>query len=95
VPSVVKMFLWRALNNLLLTRQNLFKKGVTSDEMCPICGLEEESVSHIIWECQFARDVWGDVHARCIKWHVEGRALHLCLKKWQTFVIRRRWRYSL
>ena len=53
VPNVVKMFLWKALNNL-------YKKGVTKDSLCPICCLEEETVAHCLWECSAARDVWGE-----------------------------------
>ena len=44
---------------MLPTKYNLLKKGVVKDSMCPICGVEEESVSHISWECASARDVWG------------------------------------
>lgn len=60
VPNVAKMFLWKAFNNLLPTKSNMSKKGVTKDNLCPICGLEEETVSHILWDCGSAKDVWGE-----------------------------------
>jgi hypothetical protein len=75
------MFLWRALNNLLPTKQNLFKKGVTNDKMCPICGLEEESVSHIIWECQLAQDVWGGCSRKLQKMACRGRGFTFVFEK--------------
>jgi hypothetical protein len=59
VPNVTKLFLWKALHNLLLTRANLAKKGVLKDTSCPIYRLEEETVLHIIWRCPSSRDVWG------------------------------------
>jgi hypothetical protein len=59
VPNVTKHFLWKALQNLLPTRENLAKKGVLRDTSCPICGLEEETVLHIIWSCPSSKDVWG------------------------------------
>jgi ribonuclease HI len=45
--------------HLLPTRANLAKKGVLRDTSCPICGLEEETVLHIIWSYPSSRDVWG------------------------------------
>ena len=45
--------------NLLLTRVNLAKKEVIKDTSCPIYGLEDETVWHIIWSCPSSKDVWG------------------------------------
>jgi hypothetical protein len=55
---VVKVFLWKACNNILPTKHSLHKKGVTEDSLCPLCGLEDETTEHIIWNCQSAQDVW-------------------------------------
>lgn len=53
VPNVVKMFLWRACNNILPTKKNLFKKRVVSNMVCPIC--EREVVlygcAHLLKTC--------------------------------------------
>ena len=57
-PRVVHLFLWKACNNILPTKANLFKRGVTQDDKCPICNLEMESVGHSLWSCQAANDVW-------------------------------------
>jgi hypothetical protein len=59
VPNVVKLFLWKALHNLLPTRTNLARKGVINDTVCPICGRVDESVEHILWSCSSSMDVWG------------------------------------
>jgi hypothetical protein len=59
VPAVVKVFLWKACNNLLPTQENLFKRKVSSDPLCPICGVEVETISHILWSCPSSSDVWG------------------------------------
>ena len=56
---MVKMFLWRALNNLLPTRKNLKRRGVVTETLCPLCGREEEDVAHVLWNCPAASDVWG------------------------------------
>ena len=59
IPNTVKMFLWRAFNNLLPTKTNLYKRGVVKEKLCPICGREEETIFHALWDCIAARDFWG------------------------------------
>jgi ribonuclease HI len=58
-PPIVKTFLWQACNEILPTRANLYRKGIISDPLCPICGLESETVGHILWSCPSASDVWA------------------------------------
>jgi hypothetical protein len=59
VPNTVKLFTWRACNNLLPTKVNLFHKRVVDTMQCPCCGIEDETIYHALWECPAARDVWG------------------------------------
>ena len=33
---------------------------ITVDALCPVCGLETETVSHILWSCESAKDVWSE-----------------------------------
>jgi ribonuclease HI len=59
VPNMEKHFIWRACHDILPTRENLMRRKIVSDPFCPICGLEIETVGHILWECSSAMDVWG------------------------------------
>jgi hypothetical protein len=59
VPNAEKNFMWRACHEILPTKYNLFKQKIVSDPLCPICGLENETSLHILWECSSARDVWS------------------------------------
>lgn len=45
VPSKVKMIAWRIPSNII-------------NPMCTFCGVEPESVWHIMIECQFAKGIW-------------------------------------
>lgn len=54
VPGMVKNFIWRVCSNSLPTRANLFKRGITSDALCPIYGLFPETLIHILWSCNSA-----------------------------------------
>lgn len=57
MPGAVKFCLWKAGNNLLATKANLYKKKVVEDNLCPICCGEEKIVLHVLWQCPTARDV--------------------------------------
>jgi hypothetical protein len=54
-----KNFMWRACHNLLLTRDNLVRRKIVDDLKCPICGLDAETMFHILWACPSSMDVWS------------------------------------
>jgi hypothetical protein len=58
IPNVEKNFLWRACNEISLTRSNLFKRKIVEDPLCPICGREPETTLHTLWLCSSAMDAW-------------------------------------
>lgn len=53
----VTMFIWKACSDILPTKDNLFKRGISNDSMCPICGSVPETVGHAIWTCPATKDV--------------------------------------
>jgi ribonuclease HI len=58
LPMSARQFLWRACTNSLPTKENLFRRKITSDPLCPFCGLYTESTGHILWSCESAMAVW-------------------------------------
>jgi hypothetical protein len=54
----VALFLWKACTNILPRKENLYKCGIVSDLLCPICGLAPETVGHVLWSCLASKDVW-------------------------------------
>jgi len=60
VPRVTHLFLWRACNNILPTKENLHRRKIVTDPLCPICGREVESAAHSLWNCDAARAVWSE-----------------------------------
>jgi hypothetical protein len=86
VPGKVKMFAWRACQNLLPTRENLCRRRVIQDPSCPCCGLAVESVIHCLWSCPAASDVWGDLRScfqKCSSFQFSF--MHLLEYCFQTF----------
>lgn len=54
----VRAFLWLAFHDRLLGNLNRFKRKVTDDAKCCICGATEESTLHILRDCATAKMVW-------------------------------------
>jgi ribonuclease HI/exonuclease III len=67
VPNSTKVFLWRACNDILPTKEKLKKRGVIEDDLCCFCGVAQETIAHIIWECPSSQDVWGKCGRRIQK----------------------------
>jgi hypothetical protein len=63
-PRVLTTFLWKACANILPTRDNLRRRGVVEESICPICKLELETVSHALWHCLAASNVWRECPPR-------------------------------
>ena len=59
IPNKIKVFGWRACNEILPTRLNLSKRKIIVDVMCLICLRFSELVVHALWDCGAARDVWA------------------------------------
>ena len=70
IPNKVRSFDWRASKNILLTMDNLYRRKITEDHLCVVCGCELESSDHILWDCEKAREMWQltgipfDTHGR-------------------------------
>ncbi|GAU31891.1 hypothetical protein TSUD_270760 [Trifolium subterraneum] len=66
IPNRVRNFLLRLAKYILPTRDNLSRKCVQIENICPLCSAEPETVDHIFLHCQIARLTWFasqiDVH---------------------------------
>ena len=83
VPPKVRTFLWRACPNCLPTRDNLSRK-LQVEAICEFCRQEPETVTHLLWVCPFARNVWGLFRGRIQKCSNDAEAFFLLFKHWQT-----------
>lgn len=67
IPSKVRTFVWRASSNILPTRANLVRWKVPIDLKCAICGTNDDTVIHMLWQCPLACNVWALVCGRLQK----------------------------
>jgi hypothetical protein len=80
IPNQVKIFLWRACNDVLPTRVNHFQRKVTESKCSLYCQIEEESTLHALWTCPAARDIWGCAKSRFQKCSFGGTNFRLLLE---------------
>ncbi|XP_031105287.1 uncharacterized protein LOC116010152 [Ipomoea triloba] len=59
-PAKWKVFVWRALSNVLPTTTNLILKRVDIDPACPMCGTLHENTMHSLLLCEFSTLVWHE-----------------------------------
>ena len=63
IPLKIKIFLWLAFHNSVLTKDVLIKRGWKGkDSKCCICN-ELESLDHMFFHCSLAKFIWGVI--RC------------------------------
>ena len=58
IPNKIKVFRWKACQEILPTRSNLAKRRIIRDNVCPNCTRFPESTIHALWDCEVAMDVW-------------------------------------
>ncbi|XP_056855828.1 uncharacterized protein LOC130505243 [Raphanus sativus] len=54
----IKTFLWKALSEALPVADLIIQRGMRIDGRCQLCGLEGETIIHVLFHCDPARQVW-------------------------------------
>ncbi|KAJ8420570.1 hypothetical protein Cgig2_025917 [Carnegiea gigantea] len=78
VPQRVRMFVWLALQDKLLTNVNRVQRGLASDMRCLACDADTEDLDHILQKCPMAVSLWQALSTH--SWRCVGNALDL--KSW-------------
>ena len=58
IPNKIKNFTWKACNNILPIKANLYHIWVIDDPTCEACTLAPETIGHLFWECNVAKELW-------------------------------------
>lgn len=58
VPNKIKIFFWRAINNLLPSYETLYKRKILTESWSPRCKLACETTMHTLVQCCYAKKVW-------------------------------------
>ncbi|CAN1774320.1 Putative ribonuclease H protein At1g65750 [Linum perenne] len=57
-PNRIRHFLCLAARNRLLTNESRKHRGMSQVASCELCQNADESVSHVLRDCSFAREAW-------------------------------------
>ncbi|KAA3486878.1 LINE-1 reverse transcriptase isogeny [Gossypium australe] len=57
-PQRVRMFLWLAFRERLLTNSERARRGISHSSSCIICGHGFEDLEHVLRDCPAAKEVW-------------------------------------
>jgi len=60
VQPKIKFFLWSACQNALPTLDNLYRRKMVPEPLCPICKSEPETIEHTLLLCPWMTQVWND-----------------------------------
>ena len=57
-PQKIKHFAWKAGRGILATKSSLAQRKILQDSTCDLCGQEDETIWHLLWTCEHAKEVW-------------------------------------
>ncbi|WOK98480.1 ribonuclease H protein [Canna indica] len=58
-PEVISVMNWLAASRRLPTKDRLIARGFQMTPGCYLCELEDETLNHILFDCQFTIDGWN------------------------------------
>ena len=58
MPNKIQNFLWRICDAAILVGLLLWKKRIVKSPICVLCNSANESIKHMIFECEWTRAVW-------------------------------------
>lgn len=59
IPPKVRMFLWRAVLDILPHRAELFRRKIASSPFCELCPQSEETTTHVFQLCRGMDRIWS------------------------------------
>ncbi|CDP14470.1 unnamed protein product [Coffea canephora] len=58
IKHKVKIFIWKCITGALPVRAAIFRKTRMGDPVCRLCGEDQETVEHLMLNCQHSQQVW-------------------------------------
>lgn len=62
IPSKIKHFCWKALNDSIPNKMNLYRRGIGNETTCLMCNFPYENSDHTLFECNRAKELWRSTY---------------------------------
>lgn len=59
LPNKIKHFTWKACNGILATKDSLFCRKITNNNICEVCGRQAETTMPMLCFCSQGKEVWN------------------------------------
>ncbi|XP_057438207.1 uncharacterized protein LOC130730264 [Lotus japonicus] len=89
VPPKVLQFMWQAAEGKIVVMECLRRRGadVEGEGVCVLCGLERETVQHLLLTCVFVSGIRNRIMRReSISWCVPGSVKEM-LQQWNALCV--------
>jgi ribonuclease HI len=82
----IKLFLWLAAENKILTWENLQQRGWVGPGRCQLCKKDTENTTHLFIHCSFTKVIWEKKiqTGKKFKSVWKGNSIAECLTNWTT-----------
>ena len=65
VDTKIRMFQYKIPNNMLHQNRRLYLMKNVESPLCSMCGMEVETLAHIIIHCKYSKKLWKDIKEKC------------------------------
>ena len=65
VETRARAFQFKVLHNILYLNQRLHKIGLAESPLCNLCGISEETITHLFLTCPITTDLWQTIQRKC------------------------------
>lgn len=66
IPQKIKIFLWKAVQNILPVKDNMARRHISPSRTYPLCNLDAKTTKHTLFLCSWTHPVWFGLQIQCI-----------------------------
>ncbi|KAE8681177.1 hypothetical protein F3Y22_tig00111342pilonHSYRG00267 [Hibiscus syriacus] len=61
IPQRIRTFLWLVLRDRIASNYERYRRGLTQNPACSLCGFHEETTLHVLRDCQAVKTIWSQL----------------------------------